>query len=218
MVRMMEELKHFPVSKLKPQTTSFSGSLHFNPYCKLSPVVWYEIKIDLEPFDLGEDVPDDPYTEYFGTEVETTLIAGGIILPFRDWRQISGEYGPVENVGQGHIYVSGVHNTVDTERIRFERIQGARFRILIDLAIAFEYESAGFYDTKCSLEFETEFTGLSFDAPVWSSPDTVKFPQDWRIPKSFDGTTVTELFERFVDTNLYDLTQVGQSFNLLPKV
>src|SRR5690606_29852735 len=78
----MEELKDFPVSKLKPNATSFGGCLNFNPYCDLPPTIWYGMGIALEPFDLGESAPDP---EYFGTTVDTTLSAGGIVLPIRDW-------------------------------------------------------------------------------------------------------------------------------------
>lgn len=210
----MDELKNFPVSKLKPKASRFGGSLEFNPYCELPPTIWYRIGIDLEPFDLGEDAPDP---EYSGTEVDTTLSAGGIILPFRDWRQISGEFGPVEDVGEGSIYVSGVHNPVDIASIRFERIQGMKFRINLDIAIAFEFEGAGFRDASCSLEIEVDYSGLSFYAPTWTNPDAVIFPEDWKIPDEFDEATVKELFERFVDTESYNMSRDGKSFKLLPR-
>jgi hypothetical protein len=210
----MEELKNFPISKLKPIASRFGGSLEFNPYCDLPPTIWYRIGIDLEPFDLGADAP---YAEYFGTQVDTTLSAGGIVLPFRDWRQISGEFGPVEDVGEGSIYVSSVHNSVDVASIRFKRIQGTRFRINLDVAIAFEAEDTGFRDTTCSLEIEVEYEGLSFLAPTWANPESVKFPGDWKIPDEFDEITVCELFERFVDTESYHLSRDGKSFKLFPR-
>ena len=210
----MEELKDFPISKLKPTASSFGGSLSFNPSCDLPPTIWYGFGIDLEPFDLGDDAPDP---EYSGTEVDTTLSGGGIILPFRDWRQISGEFGPIEDVGEGSIYVSGVHNPVDISSVRFDRIHGTRFRINLDVAIAFEFEGAGFRDTRCSLEVEVDYAGLSFYAPTWTDPDSVKFPSDWKIPEEFDETTVKELFDRFVDTDLYDLNRDDKSFKLLPR-
>lgn len=210
----MDELKDFPVSKLKPTDSGFGGSLEFNPYCDLPPTIWYGLGIDLEPFDLGDDAPDP---EYSGTEVDTTLSAGGIILPFRDWREISGEFGPIEDVGEGSIYVSGVHNPVDISSIRFDRIHGTRFHINLDLAIAFEFEGAGFRDTTCSLEVEVDYAGLSFYAPTWTDPDSVKFPSDWKIPEEFDEATVKELFDRFVDTDLYELNRDDKSFKLLPR-
>lgn len=210
----MEELKDFPVSKLKPEFARFGGSLHFNPHCNHPPTIWYRIGIDLESFDLGENAPDP---EFWGTTVDTTLSAGGIVLPLRDWREIGGEFGPIEDVGEGSIYVSSVHNPVDVSLIRFERIQGTRFRINLNAAIAFEFEGAGFRDTKCSLEFEADYAGLSFHAPIWNDPDSVEFPDAWNIPEEFNETTVKELFERFVDTALYDLKQDGESFWLHPR-
>jgi len=210
----MEELKDFPVSKLKPKFASFGGSLQFNPYCDLPPTIWHRISIDFESFDLGESAPDP---QFFGTTVDTDLSAGGIILSFRDWREIGGEFGPIEDVGEGSIYVSNVHNPVDVSLIRFERIQGTKFRINLDVAIAFEFEGSGFRDTTCSFEFEVDYSGLSFHAPIWNDPDSVEFPDVWNIPEEFNEATVMELFERFVDTGLYVLKRDGKSFRLLPR-
>ena len=210
----MDDLKRFPTSKLKPASASFGGRLAFNPYCELPPTIWYGIGIALEPFDL-EDCAPDP--DLWGTTIDTTLSSGGIILPFRDWKKINGELGPIEDVGEGSIYVSGVHNPVDIRLVRFKRIGGTKFRINLDLEIAFEFEGSGFSDTRCSLEIEPEYSGLSFYAPIWNDPDSVEFPNDWKIPENFDKTSVQELFERFVDTSLYDLNQDGKSFKLLPR-
>lgn len=208
----MNDLKDFPAFKMSPKDVSFSGALIYNPVCALPPTIWYGIGIQLEPFDLGDSAP---CPDLFGTAVDTMLCVGGIVLPFRDWREIHGSVGPVKNVGESSIYVSGVHNLIDIRQAHFRRIGDRRFRINLDLLIDFEGEGAGFRDTECSIEVTADYSGISFYAENRAS-DAFPLPADWKIPEVFDRRSVLEFFERFVDTTVYDLEQADESFRLVP--
>lgn len=210
-----EELKIFPVREIKPQSSRFGGSLIFNPYSDLPPTIWYSVGIDIAEIELGSNAPAP---DLWGTKVDTTLILGGILLPQRRWMDISGVFGPIEDVGESSVYISDVHNPIDINSVTFSLIQGAVFRIDFDLLIAFEYEGSGFMDAECSISVEAEYQGLSFNEPVWNDPDSVSFPEKWQIPSEFNEITVSELFERFVDTDSYSIKSDKGYYHFIPKL
>src|SRR4051794_26978109 len=131
-----EELKTFPISQIRPTAASFRGNLVYNPYSRLPPTIWYCIGVDLEKIDLAEDAPAP---DIWGTTVDTTLCLGGIVLPFRDWREIDGTFGPIEDAGASSVYVSDIHNPIDIRSVRFSKLDGVRFKIDFNLYIAFEF-------------------------------------------------------------------------------
>lgn len=206
-----EELKDFPVHKVRAKTASLGASLIYNP--DLEPTVWYSIGIELEPIELG----DDAYApDVFGETLETELRLGGIVIPARSWTEIDGEYGPVEDQGESSVYVSSVHVPIDIKSVVIKPIKGNRFRVHLELLIDFEYAGAGYRSTTLTLDVEADYEGVGFYVPQWNEPDKVKFPDEWRIPATFDERTVAELLGRFVDLDGYRLTRDEDSYHLQP--
>jgi hypothetical protein len=208
-----EELKTFPSHKVRARSAVLGARLTYNPYSKLQPTIWHAIEIELEPIDLG----DDAYApDIFGETLETSVRLGGIALAERSWTSIAGEQGPVEDTGSSSMYVSNVHVPVDIVSLVFDRLQGKRFAIHVELWLDFEYAGAGYRNTLLALDMEADYDGVSFRVPQWNEPDKVKFPEDWRIPTAFNERTVAELFGRFVDLGGYRLTHDAATYRLLP--
>lgn len=209
----MDTLACFPVEQIKITSSGFGGSVCYNPYAQLPPCLWYGVSFDLGPIDLGDAAiveQDRP--------LQTTLEFGGIVLPQRRWNEIHGSWGPIPDVGQGSVYVSGVHNPVEILRIDIRHLTGIFFRIRADLLIDFEFEGSGFENTHLCVEATAEYGGVSFHVPQWTHPDEVRFPPEWRIPTVFDDKSVLELLGRFVDLDCYELRQKGHSYVLEPRV
>jgi len=209
---MSDEERDFPVDKVRVVGSSFGGFLHYNPYAELPPQVWYKVGLDIAPIDLGEAAYAP---EHFGTVVDTTMSLGGIRISQRHWAEIDGEYGPVEDVGDSSIYVSNTHVPIDIESVVFRWLAGARFRIELQLLIAFEWAGAGYRDARLNLATEAAFDGLGFNVPQWTDPN-VTFPKEWRIPSDFNDRTVSKMVSRFVDTDGYRLERSNDSFHFTP--
>lgn len=208
-----KELKQFPMELVRPVEARFGGSLHYNPYCDLSPTIWYNFGVTLAPIELGESAvaPD-----LFGDTLETQLALGGIVIPQCSWKGIAGEYGPVEDQGESSVYVSNVHVPIDIESVVFSRLSGCNFRIQLALHIDFEHAGAGYANAGVALEIEAQYEGLSFCIPRWTNPEEVVFPKPWRIPARFNNSTVSEMFARFVDLDGYRLEEDEDSFHFHP--
>jgi len=210
-------LKDFPVERIKATSAGWRGSVIYNPFGgPTPPTLWYGIGIALKIIDLGDQAPAP---ELWGTELETELRLGGIVLPFRSWRDLDYEYGPVKDVGESSVYISGVHNPIDIERVRTTHIEGASFRIELDLFFAFEFDGSGFRNTRHSMVVEAEFRGVSFCVPQWSDPEeaTKLMPLEWNIPTEFNDHTVRAFLERFVDTSEFQLERDGEFFLFSPR-
>ena len=210
-----EKLKIFPVTNMRPKHTGFQGSLEFNPYVNIPPSIWYNIGIELEEIELGDNAPDP---ELWGTKVDATLDLGGIVIPQRRWFDISGTIGPIKDVGESSVYISDAHNPIDIRSVTFKRLEGVCFAIDLDFLIDFDFEGAGFENAECSLSIEADYKGISFFVPDWSDPKSVKFPAEWRIPSEYNESTIIELFERFVDTSCYRMEIDDECYRLIPQL
>jgi hypothetical protein len=199
----------FPSEQLNPTQAGFGATLEFNPYAKLPPSLWYAFHVDLAPIELGENAyaPD-----VFGTVIKTTLVMGGIELPFRRWTEIEGAFGPFKDVGEGSLYVSDAHNTVLVQSLEMSRKVDCTWNVSASIAIDFE---SGYERVETTVEFAAAYTGISFVVPEWTK--TPRFPKSWRIPSEFTQDTVDEMVARFVDLDIYDRRRRGTSFRYIPK-
>lgn len=200
--------RRFPVEELRPVSASFGGSLVFNPFAQLPPSLWYGVEIDLDAIELGHAGATEA--------LETQLIFGGIVLPQRDWREISGSIGPVDDQGESSIYVDDVHTPIELHRVAFERVDGIQFLIELDFTIDFESEELAYDNARTQISVQADYQGLFFHEPVFADPSAVKIPREWNVPDRFDTSTVRAFFERFVDTRRYAIEQQDQGYELRP--
>lgn len=197
--------KKFPIEKLVSPVSSMKGSIHYNPYTKIPPSLWYGIGIHFENV-----IPE---------KKDLSIVLDAIILPEKDWRNFSGLYRPLKPWTGGSVYVDGVHNPVDVYSLLFRNRRCNIFDLEAELYIDFKFEGASSYrNIKFKLNFATEFTGISFLEPKWSMPAEVEFPEEWRIPSTFNEESVDELVARFATLDSFTKKNEGQTFGYIPKI
>ena len=193
-------MKKFPFKKLRPKLGAITASLHYNPYCDLPPTVWYTIKVEIEPLELGGSAAE-PGLE---TLVEEPIIFDGLKFEKHQWNALTGSY-KFNDDQNGSFYVSSSHNPVDVRELKLRYRDGITYEVEVLATFHFEYEGAGYADETTSLVFTAEHRGFDFHVPSWNEPEQVRFPAAWKIPSTapnWPPETIRQFVQRY-----FDLTQ-----------
>lgn len=193
-------MKAFPVKQIRaPDECSFTGRFVCNPSIPLTPRIWFDLGFDIGPIELRQRTP-----------IETRILLGGLAFEERDWRRMTGRFGPFPDVGASSVYVCDRHVPIDVLALELEPPVKNRFRARLDLAIAFE-TCTDFKDARVSLATTLRFDGLTLATSLLCGSKALP-PKAWGLPEHFDVDGVRTLLERFVDTSLYDTEERRPGF------
>lgn len=186
----------FPKELIRPSAggANFGASLVYNPLGGIKPVLWYGFGIDLAPMELGAraSAPD-----LFGTEIDTDMELGALVLPRGPWRSLGGRFGPIEDEGESSIYINSTHNPILVLGVELEHKTGRTFRVALDLLIAFEHGGCGYQDCRVGLETEATYTGVEVYVYPWEGCQEVL--ADWGVPQHPTEASMTAFMGRFAD-------------------
>lgn len=104
-----------------------------NPHVRISPTLFFEVKIFLRPF------------SYDGEVQRSTLRLDFIEFGVSDWRELPSRQfnfpkNPAKGCIDGSLYLADVHNPADVTRIRFGALERNALPVELDLELDFTYE------------------------------------------------------------------------------
>lgn len=190
-------MKRFPFSRLRPKLGSITASLHYNPYSDLPPTVWYTIKLEIEPLELGSSAAEPDYEKV----VDAPIIFDGLRFKHHQWNALTGTY-KFHDEQNGSFYVTSAHNPVDVCELKLQFRDGATYDVKVLATFHFEYEGAGYADETTRLVFAAVHRGFIFHVPRWNEPEKVRFPASWKIPSTvpdWPPDTIRQFVQRYFD-------------------
>lgn len=143
--------KAFNDTLLKPIGGLISGMFFSNPYVDIQTTLFYQIHIDLLPF------------EYDGQQEQTCVTLDFIALPVGNYRDLENctfnfPVNPEEGYVDGSIYIAGMHNPFDVTRIVFEA--GDKEGINTTLTARLSFEDNSIKPTDITMRAKLAFGGI----------------------------------------------------------
>jgi len=183
-------MQAIPTELFQSKPGTMNGFIFANPNIGLAPTLFYTIRIPLRPFDSGIDYEDQP--------VETEFSLEWLVLPVRDWRELSNKSFDLSSDEQDcSIYLGCAHNPVEIRSLRFNRTGSLLLQAQCTLFCDFEFEGVGKSAT-LEVTVDLAFEGLAAESSI--------------INPHADEKGIRDKLAQFVEPVAYDLTPGRSSY------